>query len=47
MKLNVALRMALPFDINPLTIMWCPMTTSQILFSNSFEYMKLVELAMV
>jgi hypothetical protein len=39
--------MAPPFDTNPLTRMWCLVTTSQILVSNFLEYVKLVELPMV
>ncbi len=47
MKSNVAAYMAPPFDLNPLTKMWCLVTTSQVLSSSFREYVKLVELAMV
>jgi hypothetical protein len=47
MKLNATTCMVTPFDTNPLTKMWCPMTRFQILPSNFPEYVKLVELAMV
>jgi hypothetical protein len=47
MKSNAAACMAPPFDLNPLTKMWCLVTTFRV-FSSSFpEYLKLVELAMV
>jgi hypothetical protein len=47
MKSNVAACMAPPFDLNPLTKMWCLVTTSRLLSFNFLKYVKLVELAMV
>ncbi len=47
MKSNVAMRMAPPFDLNPLTKMWCLVTISRILSSSFLEYVKLTKLAMV
>lgn len=41
MKSN-ATCMALPFTINPLPIMWCLVTTSQILVFSFFEHAKLI-----
>ncbi len=39
--------MAPPFDTNPLTIMWCLVTTSHVLVCTFPKYVKLVEMAMV
>jgi hypothetical protein len=39
--------MPTPFDLNPLTEMWCLVTTFQILSFSFLEYVKLVKLAMV
>ncbi len=47
MKLNVATCMAPPFNTNPLTRMWCLVTTFQVLICKFLEYVKLVEMAMV
>jgi D-arabinose 5-phosphate isomerase GutQ len=47
MKLNAAACMAPPFDTNPLTIMWCLVTTSQVLVCNFTYFGKLAEMAMV
>jgi hypothetical protein len=47
MKLNVTTCMAPPFDTNPLTIMWCLVTTSHVLVCTFPKYVKLVEMAMV
>jgi hypothetical protein len=47
MKLNAITCMAPPFDINPLTKMWCLMTTSWVFVCNLLDYVKLVELVMV
>jgi hypothetical protein len=41
MRLNAAACMVPRFDTNPLTRMWHLVTTSQILFSNFLEYVKL------
>ncbi len=46
-KSNVATCMTPPFDLNPLTKMWCLVTTFQVLSCSFLEYLKLVELAMV
>jgi hypothetical protein len=47
MKSNVAICMALPFDTNPLTRMWCFVTTSWVFVYDFPEYVKLAEMAMV
>jgi hypothetical protein len=47
MKSNATTCMVPPFDTNPLTKMWCLVTTSQVLVYNFLEYVKLVEMAMV
>jgi hypothetical protein len=46
-KSNAATCMTPPFDLNPLTKMWCLMTTFQVLSCSFLKYLKLVELAMV
>jgi len=47
MKSNAIVCVALPFDLNPLTKMWCLVTTFQILSFNFPDYVKLAKLAMV
>jgi hypothetical protein len=47
MKSNAAACMALPFDLNPLTKMWCLVTMSRLLSFNFLKYVKLPKLAMV
>jgi hypothetical protein len=47
MKSNATTCMAPPFDTNPLTRMWCLVTTFRILVYNLPKYVKLAELAMV
>jgi len=47
MKSNATTCMATPFDLNPLTEMWCLVTTFQILSFSFLEYVKLTKLAMV
>jgi hypothetical protein len=47
MKSNVVVHMAPPFDLNPLTKMWCLVIISQVFSSNFLEYVKLTKLAMV
>jgi len=47
MKSNAATRMTPPFDLNPLTKMWCVVTTFRVLSFSFSKYVKLVELAMV
>ncbi len=47
MNLNAAACMAPPFDTNPLTIMWCLVTTSRVLVCSFPKYAKLAKMAMV
>jgi hypothetical protein len=47
MKSNATTCMAPTFDTNPLTRMWCLVTTFRILVYNFPKYVKLTELAMV
>jgi len=47
MKANATMCVAPPFDLNPLTKMWCLVTTFRVLSFSFLEYVKLVELAMV
>jgi D-arabinose 5-phosphate isomerase GutQ len=47
MKSNEAACMAPPFDINPLTKMWCLMTTSWVLICSFLKYVKLAKMAIV
>ncbi len=47
MKSNEATCMTPLFDLNPLTKMWCLVTTFQVLSFSFSGYVKLVKLAMV
>ncbi len=47
MKSNATVCVAFPFDLNPLTKMWCLVTTFQILSFNFPDYVKLAKFAMV
>jgi hypothetical protein len=44
MKNQVVVAMQLPFDLNPLTWLWCTISSYKILCHYLLEYLKLVEI---